>query len=637
MDWVNLLHTLNALLAAGIGITAAGLWLYTLSFNLRVRVARAFSLVLLALVPLYGGEALLNVEQNPALQPLWLRVLWSGLAFLPAALLHFSDAVLALTGRPSRGRRIWAVRAAYAAALAFALAMWAPTPLVLGEFRPLPAPHARAGPWAPLFILYYAVTMLFALVNLWRAYRRTGVRVSRRRLAYLLAGAWAIAVGSFPYLTFGENLAGRWVTLFWVLGTLNQLMVAGLLVLMAYAAAFFGVTLPDRLVQQRLLRWLVQGPFTVVLVLSAVTLVRRWGLLTQGSPYGLWVPLTLVLVLLVLNLGWNLFLPALERWWPGDPLAGLLHPVRERLFTTQDVQQFLEALLGVVCDHLGVDRALLVVFEGQQVRLLVAQGPWEEAWPRAVLEPPKAGPGYFVWDGFWIRVLRHGEDEALWGMLVFPRVREALTQDEREVLDVVAERAALALHEWRRSQQALEALQHLVQEPALFPRLRAAARFDRSQALMPEDALPPSSEVFQWVRDALKHYWGGPKLRENPLLRWQVVQEAAARHQGNVVQGLRDVLREAIERLRPPGERRFTAEWLLYNILEMKFFQGRKVRDIALRLALSEADFYRKQRVALEEVARVLLAMEAEARRRAGGSDGANPTATPAPSRDSSG
>jgi hypothetical protein len=73
-------------------------------------------------------------------------------------------------------------------------------------------------------------------------------------------------------------------------------------------------------------------------------------------------------------------------------------------------------------------------------------------------------------------------------------------------------------------------------------------------------------------------------------------------------------LRDAVERLRPEGERRFTTEWLLYNILEMKFLQGRKVREVAQRLALSEANFYRKQRIALEEVVRVLLEMEAEAR-----------------------
>ena len=61
------------------------------------------------------------------------------------------------------------------------------------------------------------------------------------------------------------------------------------------------------------------------------------------------------------------------------------------------------------------------------------------------------------------------------------------------------------------------------------------------------------------------------------------------------------------------GERRFTAEWILYNILELKFMQGRKVREVAMRLAMSEADLYRKQRIALESVAQNLMKMEAEA------------------------
>jgi hypothetical protein len=52
---------------------------------------------------------------------------------------------------------------------------------------------------------------------------------------------------------------------------------------------------------------------------------------------------------------------------------------------------------------------------------------------------------------------------------------------------------------------------------------------------------------------------------------------------------------------------------MLYNILEMKFLEGRKVRDVALRLAMSEADLYRKQRVAIEAVAGAIARMEREA------------------------
>ncbi len=56
---------------------------------------------------------------------------------------------------------------------------------------------------------------------------------------------------------------------------------------------------------------------------------------------------------------------------------------------------------------------------------------------------------------------------------------------------------------------------------------------------------------------------------------------------------------------------------MLYNILEMKFLQGRKVRDVAMRLAMSEADLYRKQRVAIEMVAQAIAEMEREAAARA--------------------
>ncbi len=58
-----------------------------------------------------------------------------------------------------------------------------------------------------------------------------------------------------------------------------------------------------------------------------------------------------------------------------------------------------------------------------------------------------------------------------------------------------------------------------------------------------------------------------------------------------------------------------------FNILEMKFVEGRKVRDVATRLAMSEADLYRKQRVAIEEVARIVLDMERQTQAHAKGKE----------------
>jgi hypothetical protein len=96
----------------------------------------------------------------------------------------------------------------------------------------------------------------------------------------------------------------------------------------------------------------------------------------------------------------------------------------------------------------------------------------------------------------------------------------------------------------------------------------------------------------------------------------QVVERATREQDGNPMRGLRSVLREAVERLRPEGEREMTAPaWLLYNILDLKFLQGQKVREVANRLAMSESNLYRKQRVAIKAAAQMLAEMERAERR----------------------
>jgi hypothetical protein len=125
------------------------------------------------------------------------------------------------------------------------------------------------------------------------------------------------------------------------------------------------------------------------------------------------------------------------------------------------------------------------------------------------------------------------------------------------------------------------------------------------------DSPVDAPEFQQWVKDALSHYWGGPKLTESPLLGLHIVRSALQDQGGSPTQALRTVLHDAIERLRPEGERQMTTtDWLLYNILEFKFIRGLRVKDIANRLAMSESDLYRKQRVAITEVARVLTDLE---------------------------
>ncbi|MDP3451200.1 MAG: hypothetical protein Q8R87_11520, partial [Anaerolineaceae bacterium] len=96
----------------------------------------------------------------------------------------------------------------------------------------------------------------------------------------------------------------------------------------------------------------------------------------------------------------------------------------------------------------------------------------------------------------------------------------------------------------------------------------------------------------------------------NPLLKFEIVKQELSEEDPNPANALRCVLKNAIEQIKPAGDRRYTGEWLLYNILELKFLEGKKVKEIALKLALSEADLYRKQRVAIEVITNTIVQME---------------------------
>ncbi len=632
------LRAFNQVLAAGIGITALSLWFYALTFNLRNRVTLAYIVMLAALAATFGGRALGNAAQNPSLAAAWFRLQWLGIVFLPAAYVHFSDALLATTGKPSRGRRRATVWLAYAVAAIGAVGVlqgW-----LLGPFRATaPLPHYQATGWMWVFAGVYVLLMAWAWFHFVRAYRRTVVRASRRRMAYLLLGALAPTVGAFPYPAFLGSLTSGAPLFFWLLATLSNLITTVLLVLMAYAVAFFGAAWPDRVVRVRLFRWLLRGPVTVSTALALTTAVRRLGARYLHQPYTMLVPLTMVLSVLLLEhaIGAtaSLWEPLLGGW-QNDPLLTNLYRLEERLFTRQDLEQFLEAVLAALCDQLQVPHAFIAAVEEGHLGLLVSVG-GEVALPEkhaeALLDEVVGQGGLLRWDGYFLLPLRHPESEMLLGVLGFAAARVPRGEG-RGLLHLLARRAALALAYYAGGQAAARALQGLQAGDDFIPRLRAVARYNQRQVLAAPEDLPPSAELAQWVKDALSHYWGGPRLSQNPLTGLQVVQQAMAEQDKDASQAVRSVLRDAVERLRPAGERRFTTEWLLYNILEMKFLQGHKVRDVAARLALSEASFYRKQRTAVEEVVRVLLEMEAQARARSTHSQLPDNQATTQPSND---
>jgi len=623
------LRTLNQLLTAGIAITAFSLLLYALTFNLRDRVARTFAMIMVCVVIVFVGDAIGSSSATPADREFWLRMQWFGLAFLPATYLHFSDAILATTGRPSRGRRRRAVRFMYLVSLGFLLTL--PLSLLVGPLveNLQPAPHLQRTWLTWIFSAYYALVIIWALYNILRAYRRTVTRTSRRRMGYLLVGSLAPALGSYPYLLFGSSVAFASPLFFWVAATFSNLVVSFLLIVMAYAVAFFGVPWPDRVVKRRLFKWLMRGPVTASTVLAITTIVRRSDAFTAPESAAI-VPIIMVATILIMEYTITLAAPVWERWLfhGGDrDDIELLQKLDERLLTSGDLHQFLESMLAAVCDLMQASTGFVAAFDQQGLETIVVIGndsPLEkEDLSEEILEQVSENGvegRLFSWGDFLLVPLYQKREEAsdLLGLIGITRDAGYTIDDEQsELLLILAQRAALALEDRRLQQQVFSSLQALTPEVEMIQSLRAAARYSSSGSLaqvLTQPVMPMEEDkLSQWVKDALTHYWGGPKLTESPLLKLRVVQRAMNEHDGNPTNALRAILRQAIEQTRPEGERRFTAEWILYNILELKFVEGRKVREVALRLAMSEADLYRKQRVAIEAVANAILDMEEQA------------------------
>ncbi len=650
---IGLLTLISQILTSAIVILGFSLLLYSLTHNLRERVARAFSLLLAFVVIVYLGDVAAAVMPIPAEAEIWLRLQWIGIAFVPAAYLHLSDALLATTNDRTARRRI-AARLAYVVSGAF-LALAVFTNWVVGNQSIIltPAPHLAAGPLFWLFTLYFYIVVGWGAYNLYRARQRCLTPTTRRRMTYLLAASAAPVAGVYPYMLIAGYEAFRHASLSWPIVIAGKVGVAAMLTVMAYVIAYFGVLTPDRVVRARLVKFLVRGPFVATCTLIAVIAVRRTTHIL-GLPSDIASLFTMVAVILLLQWAIVLFKPALERLLYFEERAEMrrIQKLEDRLLTTRDLHQFLESVLAAVCEQLRAPSAFVAAITetGPHLEVTVGNLP-PEALPDLSPFPspmkggeqgeesanhkangggpePSARSGstlrpqgdFFHWDGYWLVPLHNRAGNTTLGILGVaapPEVTE-LEPDSVQTLRALASQAAAALEDRLLQQDVFAAVEGLIPTIEALQRRRGAAQYGGADLLTSGDVLTDPDYV-QFVRDALTHYWGGPKLTESPLLRLKVVEQALQDNDGNTARALRAVLLQAIERLKPEGQQKLTAgEWILYNILEMKFLQGRRVRDIAMRLAMSESDLYRKQRIAIEGVARAIAEMEQAAQQEPG-------------------
>jgi hypothetical protein len=638
----DILALANDVLQATIVIFGTAVVLYSLRHSFRDRVARAFNALLFFVVIVYLTELLVSRTTVALSAEAWLRLGWVGIAMVPAAQYHLSDALLATTGNISWRRRLL-VRAGYLTGIAFFGLVIFTDLIVAGLVDSPRLPHLRAGLLFPLFAVYFWLVTGASIYNVGWARRRCITTTTRKRMTMILLAFLAAPLAVFPYLLLSSNAVVSDFLLFWLVLILGNLVVSIMFALLTYYIAYFGAVSPDRVVRVRLFKFMARVPLTATIVLLVYVLVNRTSTLL-GLPVETALAFAVVATVMIVEWAIHAYKQPLERVFQlnDDPDVRRIQELSERLFTTRDLRQFLESILMAACDALRTPSAFVAALtpEGPKVEVLV--GPtleatelWREDKWRELEQPltesvhesqdgeeslERVGR-FIVWRNYWIRPLYNRQNEIMLGIFGIQARGPApdLTATEKVLLDRLVAQAARALEDRVLQQGVFAMVEGLLPQVTALQLRRSAATYGGTAALTeplaPDQAtLLDDPEFNNLVWDAMSHYWGGPKLTESPLLRLRVVQKALSEHGGNASKALRGILNRAIEQQRPDGERNLTtAEWILYNILELKFVQGRRVRDVARRLAMSESDLYRKQRVALENVAQAISNMEREA------------------------
>ena len=626
LDLSSVLVFANLILSSAIVIIAFSLLVYILTHNLRSAVARSFCALIAFVTVVYIGDiALPRIETLEAAIP-WLRFQWLGIAFVPAAYLHFSDTLLRTTNLTSPWRRR-AVLASYVIS-AFLFGLAVSTDLLVHDGRHLPQiSHLAAGPLFWVFALYFLLTVAWGARNIQRARRRCLTSTSRRRMTYLAMAFAAPGLGVFPYLVAASMSPYSAPGIVLLLSLVGNIGVSLMIVVMAYSVAYFGVLTPDRVIKHSFIHYLLRGPFVatcaIILMLTIPQVERIFGL-----PRDMVLIFALVGLIVMSQILINLAKPFIDRLIYRQDREEItwIQELDKRLLTTTDLKQFLENVLTALCELLRVQRGFVAVMAGGEPCVEAFCGPFNPSHlalssaDLMALAQSSSNNGeldnsdFIVHNGYWFLPLRAESGESTLGVLgVDGRYSQPdLTEDELEVIRLLIAQAELALEDRHLQQGVFDALRRIIPQIEYIQRWRGTVRYLGSPGLDTIEEGPLYGPDFQqWVWDALGHYWGGPKLTKSPLLNLKVVKRALQENDGNPARALRSVLDRAIESLKPEGERHMTTgEWILYNILELKFIQGLRVKDIAMRLAMSESDLYRKQRVAIEEVAKTIADME---------------------------
>ena len=618
---ISSLRALSEVLTAAVAMTAFSVLLFSLQF-LRKRQKLAFALVplLLCVTVIYSADALETMALSSSAKLLWQQIHWTGFVILPAVSFSFAIILMELTGKePNRLISVITVTNIICSVL-FIWLLWSGK--LFSGIRIITNIGTTMvhSDLTFLFWIFFTCNLLGTFWTLGIALSRTRTQASRRRMIYLIVGLLGIIIGSFPLLLLGSGLLiSQYPIMFWVLSVIGNGIVTVMVILLGYSAATFSVSWSDRLTRLRLIEWMLRGPVTASITLWVVTMINRSGNFLGLEISGL-NTLATVISIILLEFLVSVAMPWIERGGIvglGKEDYTIFNEFKGMMVFKPELETYLEALTGALCDRLQArDGFFAVCDENGIFDPIVKTG--KSSWGN-LNDLLKNFPAYFAeqdrtvyWDstGAVFPLFNHDEQiDTFLGVVGLADITpEQLSGGYNQIVEDALEKARIVLWQRRYLTSAYQVLRSKTnqQETNVF---RSGSVLNQS-TLLEQSGTSELDEVSIWVKDALTHYWGGPKLSENPLLNWRIVQETAAESGENEINSLRAVLKKALEELRPESERQAGGEWTLYNLIDLKFFEKQKVKDVARRLSMSEADFYRKQKIAVESLAKVIMEME---------------------------
>ncbi|MCE2473668.1 MAG: hypothetical protein J4G18_17565 [Anaerolineae bacterium] len=633
----TLLLTVNETLTASNAIIAVSLLLFNLTRNLNNRVAKSSAVVLACVTVAYISDSFIALGPDNAAHEIASRLQWIGIAFVPAAIYHLSDALLATTGLPSRGRRRRVIRVLYLIGAGFLLSVAFSDSLV--QFVDVQdSLSIQAGAAFLVYLLYFALASGFAFNNVQRARKRCLTQSTARRMAYLQIAFLTPAIGIFPYSIVLP--AGAVFTVFGllVINTANIIIIL-MMFFLSYPLYFFGSDIPERLVKKQLLDFLLRGPATGLIALAMMNFTAQ-ATRILSLPGEAVAPPAIVGAVLLWQWFVSLALPFFEIFFiyrdEDEAQITKLQTLSDRVLTHNDLTQLIIATTESICDHLRIDRAFVISFEHAQPEFISKVGELEFAESDlledgdllqriAQLSDDADATTHLQWREYRLipllsrRISGNGSHALTVGALGLPEGENLLDSDAAtpsSSLQPFVRRVETSLDDMRLQAEIYNLLEGLLPQFQMTRSRAGLVEYRQSSALSSAAiSLPERAELFEQVRAALRHYWGGSGISQSNLIQLQVVQDRVRMAEDTPVHALRKILADEIDALKPQGERKMMSpEWTLYNILQLRFLESRRVREVARRLSMSEADLYRKQRIAILAVTDQILEREQRVR-----------------------